>query len=897
MKNTVETIRLITHLGLETLYRIQKGLSALMLVGVLGFMWGVQSQMNPLELNPWLLKGACLFVLLSVGFWQKFPLWMKRLGLGVLVAFLGFILALIRFQPVHVPDYLDAQYLRLPGKILPHEKGMLLETPHLDTPTPVRILLKTRHNTPLSLGKLTCVSGYFQIGHRPRFLGDFNESHYLQSMGIAGTLTQAFVDHDCLERLPLDASDKPPSWLERQKARFESLILDKRNGYVALLEKTLGTDAGRLMGGIVLGDRASPLPSKLKQAFINTGQIHLVAASGMNVAIIAAGLLFLLRLIPRFPRGGAFAITSLGVLAYGVATGFPPSILRAVVMWFFGLWIKYLFKPLSPLFLLMLAISVLSLMQPYLWLNLGFQLSVLTTFGIVTLFTSIEAILKQKGWNPKRNLIAGLLSAGCLTAVAQLYATPLILHVFHKTPLHAVLMNLLSGILVAPLTLWGFASFGIYALSPTLASFCLLPSQFLLNAQIAWTLWGASLPHLQFAVPTLPTAWMLIAYGVLLSLPWLGWGPSFWKQHPRLKVASFTSVALMSLALIAYPLYWDATRFDRFPQEAWVSLPIGKTFRHDGVKLLHYKEKKQVHSILFVEAPLSSFELGDVARYMDAQHLNPPEEVVFLDASTLKAMQKKSEKKKKRKRRKKAKQKARLTDAQKQLNRVQKTVQTLAKGDVTELLKEGNTVVNQHKKDVLASEEAVYIAAFFEDASQYLKPPKSLAKAQKLFTMDPFEEVSLPMQTLQEMKKEAKENKDKTKEAKDLVLQSKTKKLKKLKDKNKENKETKYLVLKTKEAKHKKLKKLKKLNIKTKETKKRYEESLRRFESDLHQQWASVRLTTLNQHTASLLKWQALNATSYELTLARLDFRLQGHWQAYPTAKSVRYRLVWERFL
>jgi len=103
--------------------------------------------------------------------------------------------------------------------------------------------------------------------------------------------------------------------------------------------------------------------------------------------------------------------------------------------------------------------------------------------------------------------------------------------------------------------------------------------------------------------------------------------------------------------------------------------------------------------------------------------------------------------------------------------------------------------------------------------------------------------------------------------------------------------------LKTKEAKHKKLKKLKKLNIKTKETKKRYEESLRRFESDLHQQWASVRLTTLNQHTASLLKWQALNATSYELTLARLDFRLQGHWQAYPTAKSVRYRLVWERYL
>jgi ComEC/Rec2-related protein len=724
-------------------------------------------------------------------------------------------------------------------------------------------------------------------------------------MGIAGTLTQATIDEDCLERLPLEASDKPPTWLERQKARLESVILDKRNGYVALLEKMLGTDAGRLMGGIVLGDRASPLPKTLKQAFINTGQIHLVAASGMNVAIIAAGLLFLLRPIPRFPRGGAFAIASLGVLAYGVATGFPPSILRAVVMWFFGLWIKYLFKPLSPLFLLMLAISVLSLMQPYLWLNLGFQLSVLTTFGIVTLFTSIEAILKRKGWNAKRNLIAGLVSAGCLTAVAQLYATPLILQVFHKTPLHAVLMNLLSGILVAPLTLWGFASFGIYTLSPTLASVCLLPSQFLLNVQIAWTLWGASLPHLQFAVPTLPTAWMLTAYAVLLSLPWLPWGASFWKKHPTLKIVTYSGISLISLALILFPLYWDATRFERFPQEAWVSLPIGKTLRHDGIRILHYKEKHEIHSILFVEAPLSSFELTDVARYMDAQHLNPPEEVVFLDASSFKGLQKKAEKKKKQKSRKKAKKKHKLTDAQKQLNRVQKTAQTIAKGDVSLLLKEGNTLVNQHKKDALASDEAVYIAAFFEDSSRYLKLPKSVEKAQALFTTDPFEEAPFPPQALQVMKKEAKETKDKTKETKGLVSDAKAQKLKKLKTKAKETKETKSLVLKTKETKHKKLNKLKKLKIKTKKakhlyrtttkTKERHAERLRRFESDLHQQWASVRFTTLNQHTTSLLQWKALNHKSYELTFARLGFRLQGRWEAYKTAKSVRYRLIWER--
>ena len=882
MKNTVATIRLITHIGLETLYRLQKGLSALLLVGILGFMWGVQMQMNPLDLGPWLLKGSCLFALASIAFWRHFPLWIKRLGLAGFVAILGFILALLRFQPVHVPDYLDAQYLRLPGKILPHEKGMLLETIHLDTTTPVRILIKTRHNTPLPLGKLTCVSGFFQIGHTTRFLGDFNESHYLQSMGIAGTLKQATIDEDCLERLPLEASDKPPTWLEREKARLESVILDKRNGYVALLEKTLGMDAGRLMGGIVLGDRASPLPSKLKQAFISTGQIHLVAASGMNVAIIAAGLLFLLRLIPRFPRGGAFTVASLGVLAYGVATGFPPSILRAVVMWFLGLWVKYFFKPLNPLFLLMLAISILSLIQPYLWLNLGFQLSVLTTFGIVTLFTSLEELLKQKGWNAKRNLIAGLLSAGCLTAVAQLYATPLILQVFHKTPLHAVLMNLLSGILVAPLTLWGFASFGIYTLSPTLASLCLVPSQMLLNVQIAWTLWGASLPHLQFIVPTLPTSWMLIAYTVLLSLPWWNGGSSFWKHHPRFKVLIFSGIGLISLALILFPIYWNASRYDRHPQKAWVSLPIGKTLRHDGVRLLHYKENQQIHSIVFVEAPLSRFELGDVARYLDAQHLNPPEEVVFLDASTLKAMQKKSEKKPKRKPRKKATGKSKLSSAQKQHNRVQKTVTTLAKGDVSYLNSFSQAEMNQRKKDLLASEDAVFTVAFFEDASKYLKAPKSLSKAQTLFTTDPFEDSILPKQSLEVLKAANGGSTGK------LSSASRTEK-KRLKPKKK----TKQTKVKTKKkSPYSTPKKAKETRL---QKQKRHEASLQRFENDLHQQWKNTRLTTLDRHTASLLQWQASPKKAYVLTLARLNFRLEGHWQAYKTAKGVRLQLLWRQ--
>lgn len=886
MKNLLETLRLLTHVGLETLYRIQKGLSALMLVGVVGFMLGVHGQMIPLGLHPWLVKGAMLWGLLGVGFWRNWPIGVKRLWLLLLVSLVGFFLAVLRFHPVYVPDYLNGQYLRLPGKISPHEKGLILETAHLDTATPVRLLLKTSHPSDFPLGKATCISGHFEKGHALRFLGDFNEAQYLQSMGMAGTLRQAFLDQDCLQRLPLDASLPKPTGWEHARAGVESAILKQRLGFVTLLERTLGPEAGRLMGGIVLGDRASPLPPALKQAFIDTGQIHLVAASGMNVAIIAAGLLFLLRLVPRFPRAAAFALASLGVLAYGVATGFPPSILRAVVMWFLGLWVKYFFKPLNPLFLLMLAISVISVWQPYLWLNLGFQLSVLTTFGIVTLFSTIEAFLQKKGWNSKRNLIAGLLSAGCLTAVAQLYATPLILHVFHKTPLHAVAMNLLSGILVAPLTLWGFASFGLYSLSPSFAGLCLMPSQLLLKAQIAWTHWGASFSHLQFRVPTLPLAWMLLAYMVLLSLPWWGERVRRATQSLRGTLIRYGGISLISLALMLFPLYWDATRFQRHPQQAWVRLPIGQSLRHEGVRIFHYKDAKNVqkmHSIVFVEAPLSRRELEDVNRYFDAQHLQAPEEVVWLEASALKALQKsEAPKKRKRKRAKKTTPKALLSPLQKHLRRVEKTVHTLAKGDVTYLIKGSQTKLKQPQQDLLESEQAMYTLAFFEDDFHHLKVPKTRSKAQKLFTTDSFDPPPLAPQGLQRMKR-PQQALEKTNTTTPLTAKEGT---------SSSHSPRKRKASHNRKRSHSSAQKTPQ-TLKQKQA--RQDARRRAFEENVLLQWNRTRFSTFPQHRTSYLKWQAKAGKTYELSLPVLGFTLRGHWQAYPTAKGVRVQLMWTR--
>jgi ComEC/Rec2-related protein len=894
------SLRLYMHLGLELLYRLQKGLAAGLLGGILGAFMAVHQQaLGELCLLPaWGVKGILLAFLAGGLFWGRFTPWLKRLCLWGICVGLGYLVALGRFHPVEVPAYLNAQFVRLPGKLLPHEKGVVLETRHLDTATNVHILLKTGKNAPAlpPVGSQTCVSGFLKLGQAPRFLGDFNERQYLQGMGVAGTLFKARVNEDCLQYESIETGVPPSvSWLRELYLRPLPWIFKKRQAFIHDLQAGLGLNAGSLLGGMVLGDRASPLPAALKKAFVETGQIHLVAASGMNVAIIAAGLLFVLRLIPRLPRGLAFTLASIGVVFYGEATGFPPSILRAVVMWLIGLWMKYLFRPLNPLFLLLVAITFLIVVEPQLCLSLGFQLSVLTTFGLVTLYTQIEAYFKTQGWDAKRSIGVGILSAGALTAVAQLYATPLLLFTFYQIPLHAIVMNLLSGLLVAPLTVWGFLGFGLFCLSPICAKFFLFPTQYLLQLQVAWTLWGASFPQLQWSTVALPSWWMFSTYAVLLSLPWWkrAWFFSTTLSKWVLKGKAFAFVLGGGIiALVIFPFYWDATRFQRHAPVEWISLPVGETARREGVKLLHYNPRPQnpshFKSILFLSHPLSYWDIKDLAGYFKAQHLPPPEEVVLLELplpshlKVKKTQAKKYHPKKKRKKYQKTKSKKhRLSDATKRLHRLEKNIRRLSKGDVQYLSKASQRDFKKRIEDTSKSkstkEESLFLIAFF-DQSPALKLPKLGANEEAHFVKDvPTWVMQPPTQATWKIRLPASPSQAET----DIFSQARTEK--------KQLHKKKYKKLKKRHSASKKA-----LRLKQKRGARRRLQA-EAFERALREQWPQIQVSRWDHHQGSLLEWHFAPQGSLQLRWEAADFRLKNNWHAYDTPHGRRYQLHWER--
>ncbi len=884
------------QLLLHVIFRTQQGLGALLLLWILGFVLAIYLKWSGFHLPPWItLKVViALFSLMVFIIWQTHTLNGKRLALALMSLCVGLGVGWLRFEPVEIPHYLRGQFLRLSGQLEPHEKGIVFHTTQLDTPHAVRLLIKPQDDLP-PVGEKLCLAGVLQAGHPPRFEGDFDEARYLQSMGVVGVLNYAHLSPEC----PSETSNPYPavqSFTETLTTPWRAVmpfILKQREKFVAFLKNRLGEEAGSLMGGIVLGDRASPLPKDLHKAFVATGQVHLIAASGMNVAIIAGMLLLIFRLIPRCPRWMAFGVSSVGVLIYGVATGFPPSILRAVVMWFIGLWVKYWFKPLTPLFLLLLAVSGIGFIQPFLWLNLGFQLSVLTTFGIVTLFTSIENHLKRTGWDAKRNILAGLLSAGLLTGVAQLYATPLILFTFFKTPLHAILMNLVSGILVAPLTLWGFLGFLLFQISPLLTAWFLALSRYLLEWIVAWTQWGASFPSLQWHCLQLPWIWVVGVYAFLLALPWFGWiRPSALVMRRLL----YTLAGLLILLLFGFPFYWEATRFDRLPEQQWVSLHIKESLTRSGVSVLHYKglnhqddknsnktdsqkdSPQTIHSIVFTDALLNAHDVRDLKRYFTARHLPPPEELVFLEATAFKHLKPKTSESASKKtapktaRQNATKKKARKTREEKRLS--QKRLLSLLKRFSAQEQESLSQASEAQWKTMMTQEHEAFRREQLLFLNALLKEPTlPTQEASILFRSDaPPAWTQIPEAPLLALKAtNTRQAYASTKPTKQKIAKQK----------------------KTQDLRSKHAKKTSKSKQITPTQAQRARLKRQDFEQLLHQEWYNMPISTWTHHPHSRLNWQIQSTNHMVLELKAAHLQLNGQWHEHQTPRQRRWNLQW----
>lgn len=155
------------------------------------------------------------------------------------------------------------------------------------------------------------------------------------------------------------------------------------------------SDTGAILSALLLGQR-DYLPDQLRLDFKRIGISHILALSGMHLAILSMGidraLLFL-----RVKKKTRIATISSFVLLYMAITGFSVSVVRAGVMLILSSVLFLLGRTKDSLTSLSVAVLVICLFSPNSIMDISLWLSALATFGIIAFSEFFGRLEQPKG--------------------------------------------------------------------------------------------------------------------------------------------------------------------------------------------------------------------------------------------------------------------------------------------------------------------------------------------------------------------------------------------------------------------------------------------------------------------------------------------------------------------
>lgn len=233
-----------------------------------------------------------------------------------------------------------------------------------------------------------------------------------------------------------------------------------RTGFVQAA-RNHGASVDGLLPGMVLGDRSN-LDPELAQAMKDTGLTHLTAVSGANCSYLLA-FIFLAARAARAPRAAAVLLALGGLAAFVLLVRPDPSVLRAAVMGGLGTLAVLSGRGRLPVALLLLSITVLLGIDPWLCTSYAFILSVCATLGLVVLGPHLVRVLSR--WLP-RWFAAGL----AVPVAAQLFCGPVLVLLQPQLPVYSVPANLAVAPVVPGVTIAGMLAVAAVGTLPVLAA-------------------------------------------------------------------------------------------------------------------------------------------------------------------------------------------------------------------------------------------------------------------------------------------------------------------------------------------------------------------------------------------------------------------------------------------
>ena len=335
----------------------------------------------------------------------------------------------------------------------------------------------------------------------------FDYQNYLRVRGVSATMRYATL----VESTPGDWS-------------LQKSLYNLKHVFLHSLERLFPEPRSSLLAGVLMGERRG-LPKNLNDAFITSGLVHVVVLSGYNIAVVSNAVLYATAFLPRTLGVGASGIL---MVLFVLMTGAGATAVRACIMGLVAILALYLRRPALALRALLVAALVMTLWNPLVALHdPSFILSVLATFGLITITPSVEKkIPLVPEWFGLRTILAS-------TIAVQIYVLPALLYYTGVLSFLALPANVLALPFVPPIMLFGFLAGLLGLLHPVFA----LPCTLFADALLQWMIFVAQTAHtLPFSATTLkafPVWVVVLAYAPLTWWAYVQYQKTASQQHPN----------------------------------------------------------------------------------------------------------------------------------------------------------------------------------------------------------------------------------------------------------------------------------------------------------------------------------------------------------------------------
>lgn len=275
--------------------------------------------------------------------------------------------------------------------------------------------------------------------------------------------------------------------------------------FTSIINQLLPEPHAGLLSGMLFGTKAA-LSNELYSALITTGTLHIVALSGMNIAILTN--LVGKALYVSFSRRIASLLTVAAITVFVLFVGASPSIVRAAVMGGISLFAPIAGRQSLGIPAWAVAVTGMLFVRPGWIAEISFQLSALASLGMICFGESSRS--QEHAWkkrmekrlcqwfggqqglvseSPEKKflrhssiqtlvvIIHGITSNLKTTLSAQVLTLPVLAFSFHRISLISPITNILIGWTIPPLTALGFIG--------VLAGYIWLP----LGQPVAWLAW------------------------------------------------------------------------------------------------------------------------------------------------------------------------------------------------------------------------------------------------------------------------------------------------------------------------------------------------------------------------------------------------------------------------